>query len=118
MSLADIGGLEPVEDILVQKRMPSCSWNSLSYEDVSETGMPGHADKGTLCSLPLQRTKVLLPLQRPDLFQSNLLRLNKGILLYGECRAGYQIHRNVHSRQSSAGRTQKSPCGWLTAHVR
>lgn len=32
----------------------------------------------------LQKTKVLLPLQRPDLFQSNLLRLNKGILLYGD----------------------------------
>jgi hypothetical protein len=52
---------------------------------------------------------VLLPLQRPDLFQSNLLRLNKGILLYGE---------HVFGEESTPTGLQSThvPCRMSCAH--
>lgn len=82
VSLQDIGGLEPVEDILVNQRMPNCVQDSMSSAGTWALKFFKCADTMPLGSL--QKTKVLLPLQRPDLFQSNLLRLNKGILLYGD----------------------------------
>ena len=82
VSLQDIGGLEPVEDILVNQRMLRCAKESMSFvETWAQNNFKVFTDKVPLGFL--QKTKVLLPLQRPDLFQSNLLRLNKGILLYG-----------------------------------
>ena len=83
VSLQDIGGLEPVEDILVNQRVLRCAKESMSCRrNWAHTNFKVFTDNMPLGFL--QKTKVLLPLQRPDLFQSNLLRLNKGILLYGD----------------------------------